>query len=158
MGVGKTTVGRLLSEKMGYSFIDMDAEIEKNMGISINDIFRLHGELKFRQLESKLVKELSKKDMLVIACGGGVVANPVNAEKLKKTSRMVYLTASLEEIMRRTNVNKSRPLLDVENPTEEATRLSNERKPIYEKYAELMVNTSGKTPDEVVETVLEELG
>jgi shikimate kinase len=158
MGVGKTTVGRLLSEKMGYSFIDMDAEIEKNMGISINDIFRLHGELKFRQLESKLVKELSKKDRLVIACGGGVVANPVNAEELKKTSRMVYLTASLEEIMRRTNVNNSRPLLDVENPTEEATRLNNERKPIYERYAELMVNTSGKTPDEVVETVLEELG
>jgi shikimate kinase len=143
---------------MGYSFIDMDAEIEKNMGISINDIFRLHGELKFRQLESKLVKELSKKDRLVIACGGGVVANPVNAEELKKTSRMVYLTASLEEIMRRTNVNNSRPLLDVENPTEEATRLNNERKPIYERYAELMVNTSGKTPDEVVETVLEELG
>jgi shikimate kinase len=157
MAVGKTTVGKLLSEKIGYNFIDMDAEIEKNMGISISDIFRLYGEQRFRQLEAELVKELSKKDGLVIACGGGVVANPANAEELRKSSKMVYLTASLEEILRRSNANRNRPLLDVKNPAEEAIRLNNERKPIYEKYADLIVNTTGKTPNEVVEMVMEML-
>ena len=157
MGVGKTTIGRMLAERLGYEFIDMDAEIEKREGISINEIFRVHGESRFRQLESMLVEELSKRDGLIIACGGGTIADPYNAEILRKSSRMVYLTASIEEIVKRSRNDNVRPLLDVQNPEYEASELYRRRIPVYIKYAEATVDTMEKTPDEVVERVLEEL-
>ena len=157
MGVGKTTVGKLLADRLGYGFVDMDDEIEKKEALTISDIFRVHGEPRFRQLETELVVELSHRDGLVIACGGGVVADPVNADLLKSSSRMIYLTATVDEIIRRTRVDNSRPLLDVESPVEKATRLYEMRKPVYMKYAEVIVDTTGKTPNEAVEIVLEEL-
>lgn len=157
MGVGKTTIGELLAENLGYDFIDMDAEIEKREGTTIREIFRVKGEPKFRQLESKLVKELSQRDGLVIACGGGAVADPDNAETLRKTSRMVYLTASIEEVINRTISDNNRPLLEVQNPVAVASELLEQRKPVYTKYAEIKVDTTNMTPDEVVEIVLEAL-
>ena len=157
MGVGKTTIGELLAENLGYDFIDMDAEIEKREGTTIREIFRVKGEPKFRQLESKLVKELSQRDGLVIACGGGAVADPDNAETLRKTSRMVYLTASIEEVINRTISDNNRPLLEVQNPVAVASELLEQRKPVYTKYAEITVDTTDMTPDEVVEIVLEAL-
>ena len=158
MGVGKTTVGTLLAKQLGYGFVDMDVEIEKNTGMPISEIFRIKGEAKFRELESQLVDELSQKDGLVIACGGGVVADAAKAEKLRATSRMVYLTASLDEIVRRTSVDNNRPLLDVFDPVETASKLLAKREPVYMKYAEITVDTTGKTPEKVVSTILEALG
>jgi len=157
MGVGKTTIGRLLAERLGYNFIDMDTEIEKREKTTINEIFQVQGETRFRQLESNLIKELSQKDGLVIACGGGAIANPENAETLSKVSRMVYLTASIEEIIERTNQDNSRPLLEVENPVTVASKLFERRRPVYRRYAEFSIDTTGKTADEVVEMVLEAL-
>ena len=155
MGVGKTTIGSLLAKRLDYDFIDMDTEIEKREETTISEIFRVQGEPRFRQLESNLIKELSKQDRLVISCGGGAMADPENAETLSKTSKMVYLTASIEEIIGRTNHDNSRPLLEVENPVKVAAELYEKRKPVYTKYAELIIDTTGKTPDEVVEKVLE---
>ena len=157
MGVGKTTIGELLAENLGYDFIDMDAEIEKREGTTIREIFRVKGETRFRQLESKLVKELLQRDGLVIACGGGAVVDPDNAETLRKTSRMVYLTASIEEVINRTISDNNRPLLEVRNPVAVASELLEQRKPVYTKYAEITVDTTDMTPDEVVEIVLEAL-
>ncbi len=157
MGVGKTTVGRLLAERLGYGFLDMDVEIEKREGTSISEIFRLYGEPRFRKLESKLVEEISKQDRLVIACGGGVVADTINAEVLKGSSKMVYLTATIDEIIKRTSADNSRPLLNVKSPREKAMRLIEARRPVYSRYADITVDTTGRTPDEVVEIILEEL-
>jgi shikimate kinase len=157
MGVGKTTVGKLLAKQLGYGFVDMDVEIEKNTGMAISEIFRLNGESRFRELESKLVDELSSKNDLVIACGGGVVADADNADKLRTSSRMVYLTATVEAIIRRTSVDKSRPLLNVTDPVETATRLLEERDPVYKKYAEITVNTTDIAPEKVVSAILEAL-
>ena len=157
MGVGKTTIGTLLAKQLGYGFVDMDVEIEKNTGMAISEIFRVNGEAKFRELESQLVEELSRKDNLVIACGGGAIANVDNAEKLRKTAKMVYLTASVDEIIRRTSVDNSRPLLDVSNPVETASNLLAKRVPVYVKYAEITVDTTGKSPEKVVSTILEAL-
>ena len=157
MGVGKSTIGKLLAERLRYDFIDMDTEIEKREETTISEIFRLQGEPRFRKLESNLIKELSQQDGLVIACGGGAIATPENAEVLGKASRMVYLTATIEEIIERTNHDNTRPLLEVENPVTIASELIERRKPVYTKYAEITIDTTGKTPDEVVEMVLEAL-
>ena len=157
VGVGKTTIGKLLAERLGYDFVDMDEEIEKREGITISEIFRVKGESRFRELESRLVKELSQNNGLVIACGGGVIADTENAEILLKSSRMVYLTASIEEIINRIDNDNSRPLLEVENPEKVASELYERRKPVYTKYAEITVDTTSKTPKEIVEMVLEAL-
>ena len=157
MGVGKTTVGMLLANKLGYEFVDMDMQIEKNEGASIKEIFQKHGEPKFRKLESKLVEKLSQRDRLVISCGGGVVANTINAEVLKSTSKMVYLTATIDEILRRSSSDNSRPLLNVKNQKEQASKLYEARRPVYSRYADITIDTTSKTPDEVIDAILEEL-
>ena len=157
MGVGKTTIGELLAERLGYDFIDMDTEIEKREQKSISEIFRVYGEPRFRLLESKLINELSHMDKLVIAGGGGAIADTANANILCKSSRMVYLTATIEEIIERTSHDDKRPLLNKQNPFDIASDLFEKRKPVYQKYAEIIVDTTNKTPDEVVEVLLEEL-
>ena len=157
MGVGKTTIGRLLAERLGYGFIDMDEEIEKRTGTSISEIFGIQGEQKFRLLESELVKELAEKDNLVIACGGGAIANRENAETMRRSSRMVYLTASIPEIIKRTRRNNDRPLLDVSDPVQTASFLLEKREPIYREFSEIKIDTTDRTPVEVVEQILEEL-
>lgn len=157
MGVGKTTIGELLAEKLGYRFMDMDAEIEQKEGAKISTIFKEQGEQYFRQLESELIRELAELDELVIACGGGAVVDPLNAETLSASASVVYLTASVEEIINRTRDDDTRPLLAVENPEKAASVLLEKRKPIYERYAEVTVDTTGLTPEKVVETILEAL-
>ena len=157
MGVGKTTIGRILAEKLGYDFIDVDTEIERETGKSINEIFQLHGEAYFRKLESEIIRELSNKDRLVIACGGGAVTNTENAETLQKSSKMIYLSASIDEIVDRTKGESTRPLLNVANPVEAASELYENRKPIYVRYADLEVDTTDKTIEEVVALVLERI-
>lgn len=157
MGVGKTTTGVLLAERLGYSFVDMDAEIERKEGIEISTIFKEKGEPYFRKLESELVQSLIKSDEQVIACGGGTVAIRENAEALSSVARMVYLTASITEIINRTKKDSSRPLLDVDEPKNTALRLLEKRKPIYEKYAETTIDTTGVEPSVVVDKILEAL-
>jgi len=155
MGVGKTTVGKLLAERLGYTFIDMDDEIEKMAGMSISEIFTRLGEPSFRQMESKLIEDISRKDGYVIACGGGAIANPYNAERLSASAGMVYLTAQVDEIIKRTSGDNSRPLLNVPNPHEVASSLLADREPTYKRYADIIVDTTGFTPEEVVSAILE---
>jgi shikimate kinase len=155
MGVGKTTIGALLARKLSYSFVDMDTEIEKRESSSIYEIFSKYGETRFRELESKLLIELLKKENIVIACGGGTLANPENAEKLKNKAILVYLTASINEILHRTSIENTRPLLDVTDPYSTALKLLNSRKPVYEKYAEITVDTTDKTPESIVSKIME---
>ena len=155
MGVGKTTVGELLAQNLGYEFIDMDNEIEKRERATINEIFQIYGESKFRKLESMLVKELSEKDKVVISCGGGVIINKDNAETLSRNSWMIHLTASIGEIIERTKFDKNRPLLKVNNRLNTVSELYELRKPIYHKYADITIDTTGKNPVKIVEMVLE---
>ena len=156
MGVGKTTTGKLTSRRLGYKFIDMDKLIETREEKSISEIFRKNGERYFRKLEKELVEELAAEDRLVIACGGGVVADPVNAETLAESGFMVYLWAGLNEI-KRTSQDNTRPLLDVDDPGNTAMRLMQQREPVYESYADIRIDTSNLTPDEVVDRIIEAL-
>ena len=157
MGVGKTTAGELLAEALGYKFIDMDDEIEKRTGKTIPKIFRDDGELRFRELERDLVMELSGKEGYVIGCGGGALTDLVNAEALRESSILVYLTASVDEILERTGQESHRPLLKVDDPRKTVEDLIKKRRPVYERYAEIEVDTTGKTPEAVVEEIRRQL-
>ena len=138
MGTGKTTLGQLLAEKIGYQFVDTDALIEQQTGKTIADLFQSYGETAFRKLESELVENLAQKQRLVIATGGGLVLNPKNIATLNKTGQIICLTASPEEILSRVSGKQGvRPLLQGENPLEKITQLLQQRDSVYRQFPQL---------------------
>lgn len=156
MGVGKSTVGKALSEKLGYGFVDMDEMIERRAGVKIKDMFAAEGEKGFRALEKEVAKEVAKKDRHVIACGGGAVLDPENAEALRSNSVLILLTASIDEIVERTRDSDERPLLNVDDAQAEA--LLRERMPLYLEAADLVMDTTGASPTQLAAEIVAALG
>ncbi len=153
MGTGKSTVGRLLAEKIGYRFVDTDALIEQQTGITISEIFATQGESTFRQLETRLVKTLAEEKGLVIATGGGLVLDPDNVTALSRTGRFFCLTASAEEILQRvTRQGDTRPLLQEENPLQKIISMLQQRNPVYCQFPQIA--TGGETPEKIVAEIL----
>jgi len=157
MGSGKSTVGKLLAEQLGYEFIDTDQLIEKKEGMSIPDIFRERGEAAFRALERLVAKELGGKSSLVIATGGGLMLDDENAGILQKTGRVFCLVASPEEILRRISKNPEgdRPLLQADDPGKRVVELLQKRQEGYGQYQQII--TSGKTVVQVVHELKDQL-
>jgi shikimate kinase len=157
MGVGKSAVGKILAEKLGKKLVEVDAAIVKKSGKSINQIFS-GGEISFRELEIKVVKELSKGRNQVISCGGGVVLNTINIDRLKKDSIIVWLTASPGVILKRTKAdNISRPLLRADSKISDIRELLRFRKPYYERSADIKIDTSKLTVETVANQILKKL-
>jgi shikimate kinase len=154
MGVGKTTVGRLLATRLGYNFVDSDAETEKEAGMKVKEVFASLGEPAFRAMERKIVLRLSVGDEQVIALGGGAVLDPINIEHLRCSSRMVLLTASPEEINLRTRLDSTRPLLAEEDKLGRIRMLLAERRERYLAAADMVVDTNGLPPIRVTETIM----
>ena len=155
MGTGKTVVGKALAEKLGKEFIELDALIEQKTGKPIPEIFQQDGEVTFRELEIEAAKEVSQKKNVVIACGGGIVLNKINIDRLKKESLIVYLTALPEVILKRTSSDTNeRPLLDTSNKTLAVKELLKFRKPFYERAAEITIDTSKLDIDSVVGQII----
>jgi shikimate kinase len=158
MGVGKTAVGKALAEKLGRSFVELDLLIEQRVEKSISDIFQQDGEAAFRELEIEVTEEISKDKNLVIACGGGIVLNKINIERLRKNARMVYLTASPGVILERVaNEEGQRPLLEVDNPTLAIGEMLSFRKPFYERAADIKIDTSKLDINAVAEQIIGKL-
>ena len=158
MGTGKTAVGKALSEKLNKEFVEMDALIEQKAKKPIPDIFQQDGEVTFRELEINIAKEVAQRKNLVIACGGGIVLNKINIDRLRKESIIVYLTASPEIILRRVSGGKEiRPLLDVADPTSEIRELLKFRKPFYEQAADVQIDTSKLTITSTAEQIIDKL-
>jgi shikimate kinase len=158
MGTGKTAVGRLLAKKLGRKFIELDSVIEKRAGKSIPEIFVEDGEIAFRELEIKATKEVTRTKRTVIACGGGVVLNRINIDRLKEGAVIVYLTATPSVILKRTlREDGKRPLLDVENPLETIRELLKFRKPLYERAADITVSTARLSVEAVADEIIEKL-
>ena len=143
MGTGKTDVGRLLAEKLGKDFIEVDELIEQRAGKSIPEIFQQDGEIAFRELEIEATREAAEEKNAVIACGGGVVLNQINVDRLRERGVIIYLTASPEVILKRTSSDTDeRPLLVAKDKASEVEKLLNFRRPFYERAADMTVNTS----------------
>jgi len=158
MGVGKSAVGRMLAEKLGLSFVDLDEEIVSRTGKSIESIFQEDGEERFREIERAVTEEYSALDGQVIACGGGTVIDPENLENLRRGSRMVLLTAEPEVILERVEAEGDlRPLLNVEDRLGKIKGLLSERWPSYLEAADIIVDTSEYTPQVVVSIIIENL-
>ena len=158
MGTGKTTVGKALAEKLGKEFIEMDALIEEKAGKAIPDIFRDDGEIGFRELEIEVAKEVARRKNAVIACGGGVVLNKINIDRLIQEAIVVYLTAKPEIILKRTSVDATnRPLLKTPDKISRIKELLRFRKPFYERAADIEIDTSSLDINAVVEQIVDKL-
>lgn len=140
MGAGKSTVGRRLAEKLGREFYDSDTEIEKAAGLSISDIFALHGEEDFRRGEQKVLERLLGEAPHVLATGGGAYLNPETRALLREKAVTVWLNADLETLWKRVSKRDTRPLLRRPDAKDVLTNLLEEREPIYSQ-ADLVVRS-----------------
>jgi len=154
MGAGKTVSGKELSKRLGMLFIDSDDIIVEREKRSINDIFAKSGEPYFRKIEKEVIKELSGRDGLVIACGGGAVLDKENMENLRKNGVIIYLYAKPDVIYQRTRAYSHRPLLNVEDPKKEIEKILDARQQFYGQ-ADFTIDTSELEIEDVVDKILE---
>jgi shikimate kinase len=154
MGTGKTEVGKAVSERLGRTFVDIDDQIIKAARMTINEIFKEHGEDCFREIESGMIKRFSKLRGLVISTGGGSLLKPENVQNLRHNGVLVCLTASPEEIARRVADDRHRPLLNVPDRIAVVRELM-ERRSISYQVSDLTVDTDGKSVDTAVQEVLD---
>jgi shikimate kinase/nucleoside-diphosphate-sugar epimerase len=156
MGSGKTTVGRIVAQMIGFQFVDTDAMIVETAGKTIPEIFASEGEAGFRLRESAALRSLLGKRGCVIATGGGIITQPRNLPILRHLGYIVWLDADPERLARRTAMNSNRPLLaGEEDPKAKLERLLTERKPIYKSLADLRIQTAELTPQETAYGVME---
>ncbi|MGQ5227397.1 shikimate kinase [Streptomyces sp. yara] len=155
MGVGKSTVGQLLAERLGVGYRDTDDDIVATEGRAISDIFVEDGEPAFRALEKEAVRQALSSHHGVLALGGGAVLDP-DTRALLAGERVVYLSMDVEEAVRRTGLGAARPLLAV-NPRKQWRELMEARRHLYEETATAVVPTDGRTPEEVADAVLDAL-
>lgn len=156
MGVGKTSIGRLLSEELSLPFYDTDNEIEKELGLSIGDIFEKHGEDYFREREIVIFKSLINKEASIISSGGGSFINKEIQRKIKKDCISIWLKANEETLIERLKNSKNRPLLDVGNRQEVLSLLLKEREKEYSK-ADIKIVVDGLDESLVVRKILKSL-
>lgn len=141
MGVGKSTIGRLLAADMALPFYDSDRVIEERTGADIPWIFDMEGEAGFRQRESAVLADLVAGPGAVIATGGGIVTREENCRLMRDSGKVFYLTASTDQLVERTARDKKRPLLQVDNPREKIVELLQERDLLYRELADYIINT-----------------
>jgi len=154
-GSGKTTVGKILAQKMGREFIEMDEFITQKAGFSIPEIVGKHGWEKFRDLEEEITGEVAGRDNIINASGGGVVTREKNIIKLKKSGVLVWLQANVDTLVNRIGEDAERPPLGEGRSQREDIEITfKERKPLYQQAADLTINTENKTPEEIADLVI----
>ena len=166
MGVGKTTIGRVLAQELRLDFVDCDEEIERRSGVRIPWIFDVEGEARFREREARVLDDLTGRDHCLVATGGGAVLNAENRKLLKARGIVVYLDADIDLLVRRTEKSgDQRPLLrrtDADNPQDPKTRVVLEtmkqaRDPLYREVADIQVLVDNLQYKATARQVLEEL-
>lgn len=154
MGSGKTSVGIRLSYRLKRTIIDTDKWIERRQGMSVSEIFDAQGEKAFRDMETECLKELLRTvDGQIISVGGGLPMREENHGLLKKLGRVFYLSAAPETIYERVKSDTTRPLLQVADPMERIRTLLKQRAPVYEACADVILEVSDKTFDEILDQI-----
>ncbi|MEW6445261.1 MAG: shikimate kinase AroK [Pseudomonadota bacterium] len=153
MGAGKSTSGRLLARTLGLTFIDSDKVIEERTGATIPLIFELEGEVGFRARERAAIDELTRRENIVLATGGGAILAEENRHALRERGHVVYLHASIDHQMERTAHDRNRPLLQTPNRRATLEALMRMREPLYRQTAHLIIETDGLSPKTVVQRI-----
>ncbi|MCQ3829189.1 shikimate kinase AroK [Microbulbifer elongatus] len=157
MGAGKSTIGKLLAAQLGLPFADSDKVLEDRTGADIPWIFDVEGEAGFRRRESEVLAELCNGETQVVATGGGIVLMPENRTLLKGQGFVVYLRASLDQLVERTSKNSNRPLLQVEDPRAKLAEILQQREAFYAEVADLVCDTDHCTPKQAAQMVADRL-
>ena len=161
-GTGKTTVARLVADRLGWGAVDSDDEIERRAGKTIAEIFAEDGEPAFRQLEFEVVDELCRRQQTVLSVGGGSILRPENRNALRQKGRVVWLQAEAETLLARierdSTTGPRRPNLTSRGGLAEIVELLATREPLYRETAHLLVDTEGKEPAAVADEIIARLG
>jgi shikimate kinase len=157
MGAGKTTVGRAVARRLGRPFFDSDHEVEARTGVRIPIIFEHEGEAGFREREAEVIRDLTAREGIVLATGGGAILRPENREYLNTRGLVVYLRANPHDLWLRTRKDKNRPLLQTEDPKARLEALYNARDPLYRECAHFIVETGRPSVNGLVNMVLMQL-
>ena len=153
MGAGKSAVGRQLARLLHLEFIDSDEEIEIRTGVDIPFIFEKEGEAGFRKREVKVIDELSQKDAVVLATGGGAIVDPESRNRLGARGYVIYLYTSVKQQLERTQRGRKRPVLENGDPEKVLEELMVIRDPLYREIADLIVDTGSLNLSEVVKEI-----
>ena len=157
MGAGKSAVGRQLATRLGRTFIDTDHEIQARTGVSIAVIFEFEGEAGFRKREEQVIDELSLRDDVVVATGGGAVLSAATRSRLRQRGLTIYLHARAHDLWMRTRNDRNRPLLDCADPKRRLEELLEIRDPLYREVADLVVETGKPSVVRLVDELTERL-
>ena len=157
MGAGKSTIGRQLSRQLDLPFHDSDHEIETRTGVDIPLIFELEGEAGFRKRECIVIDELTQLPGIVLATGGGAILDVQNRAHLSSRGKVIYLHASVNQQLKRTRMDRNRPLLQTENPRARLEQLMAIRDPLYREIAALVIDTDGMRVRDVVNKIVQTL-
>jgi len=155
MGAGKSTIGRHLSQRLDFEFLDTDHIIEERTGADIPWIFDVEGEQGFRDRETDVLAQVVSQDRVVIATGGGIVVREDNRRLLRDAGRVIYLCASIDTLVKRTFKDRKRPLLQVDDPRAKIIELFEFRDPIYREVADEVIVTDGNSTRTVVQKIAE---
>jgi len=157
MGSGKTTIGRRLAHELNRDFFDTDHEIIDKTGVTIDHIFDIEGEEGFRERESKILENLCQMSNIILATGGGIVILPKNRKILKNSGLVVYLSSSVNQLLKRTAKSKTRPLLENSSDRRKTIiELLEARDVYYREVASFVVDTTGKKLHEVINIIIRE--
>lgn len=157
MGAGKSTVGRQLAKTLNMEFVDCDREIEQRTGVTIAIIFEVEGEEGFRKRERDMIEQLTEREGIVLATGGGVVLDEDNRSRLRTRGFAIYLNAPIDLLVERTARDRQRPLLQTGDPKEKLVALATEREPLYQQVADMVVKTDRRTARHVVKEIVRKL-
>jgi shikimate kinase len=157
MGAGKSAVGRQLARLLHLDFVDSDEEIESRTGVDIPFIFEKEGEAGFRKREAKVIDDMTRRDRIVLATGGGAVVDSANRNHLGARGLVIYLHTTVDQQLARTRKGRDRPLLENDDPRAVLEALMEAREPIYREVADLTVETDGRKVKAVVSEILDKL-
>jgi len=154
MGAGKSTIGKALASALGLEFLDSDKVIEERTGASIPLIFEIEGETGFRDREAAIIDELTQRDGIVLATGGGAILREENRAALVARGTVVYLHASVSQQLARTVHDTNRPLLQTEDREAKLAELMAFREPLYRDVADIIIDTEGNSPRKVINAIM----